>query len=140
MNGGVISGNSCIENTGAGIVVTTGSSAVVVSVNYCESNGDSGITGIGAYNRYDANICLNNGQTDDGTYYGIHHSSGAFAEIVGNTCSDNQGSPTQTYGIRGVGDDTVRNNLVVGNVTGGLFGGISAYNTGTYDAGGNRTA
>lgn len=139
MDGGVVTGNSCTLCDSSGIFIAVGSTDVLVSNNYCEKNGANGISGNGAGNSYNGNKCMNNGQ-GGATSYGIYHQTGANASFIGNVCGDNQGTATQDYGIRGVGGETCRLNELLGNALNPLWNGIAAFNTGTYDAGLNRTA
>lgn len=133
----VVSGNVVTGCGGDGIQITVGPRNNIVG-NVAVGNGTSGIIGTGDYASYKNNKCMNNGQT--GTGYGIYHQSGSATELIGNDCSDNQGSPTQEYGLRAPNGSTVRLNSLLNNSLATIFNGIGVHNTGTYDAGLNRTA
>jgi hypothetical protein len=135
-----ISSNNCIENTNAGIFISSGSGAGnVISGNSCTGNSDSGIVANGDHLLIHGNSCVNNGNVT-ATSYGIYAQSGSFTVVVDNNCSDTQTIKTQEWGIRAPSGSTVRENQLIGNATGSIWAGIANYNTGTYDAGLNRTA
>jgi hypothetical protein len=124
---------------GVGLSILSGSGRNTVTANVCHANAGDGISAVGDDTTYTANVCMNNGQ-GGATSYGIQVTSGANVSLQHNRCEDDQGSPTQDYGIRAPNGSTIRNNELVGNATGTVWGGIAAHNTGTYDAGLNRTA
>lgn len=136
----LVSGNKVHSAGGTGITFQTGSGAGnTVSENNVSNCDDNGMTLIGDRMSVIGNTCMNNGQTA-ATSYGIYMTSGSNGLFMLNRCEDDQGSPTQDYGIRAPSGSTIRNNELIGNVSGTVFGGIAAHNTGTYDAGLNRTA
>jgi hypothetical protein len=134
-----IVGNIFRGNGGTGLIMQAGASLNNVSNNFVSSSGRNGITINGDLTTLIGNTCLNNG-TDGTTSFGIEIVSGSNCIVALNNCSDTQGSPTQDFGIRAPNGTTVRNNEYIGNASGGNWNGISNHNTGTYDAGLNRTA
>lgn len=139
MQRGTLAGNISSSNTGIGIGLVSGSSNVLVNANTSVFNGGDGMQLNGDDLQVTCNRSRNNGQAG-ATSYGIYVLSGARAEIIANDSGDDQGSPTQDWGIRAPNGSTVRNNKLIGNASGTIFNGIGVHNTGTYDAGLNRTA
>lgn len=135
----VINGNVFSGNGGIGLTLQSGSSVNIISNNVSFNSGSDGFQVNGDATTIIGNTAINNGQTA-GTSYGIYLLTGANGIISNNRCSDTQVTPTQDYGIRATNGTTVRNNEYIGNALGSIFGGISLQNTGTYDAGLNRTA
>jgi|GEM_PF-1328335 len=124
----------------SGISLLSGSSDVQVLGNISTSNTTDGIVATCDRLSISGNVCLNNGQ-GGATSYGIQVASGANALITLNRCGDTQtGAETQDYGIRAPSGATVRNNELVGNALGSLFGAITNFNTGAYDTGLNMVA
>jgi hypothetical protein len=134
-----LAGNVVKAAGGDGFQLQTGSSDVLVQGNTAIECGGDGIDGNGDRVTYSSNTCMNNGQVA-ATAYGIIHGAASNVIAIGNRCSDTQGTPTQDYGIRVPNGSTVRNNELIGNASGNVWGGIGNQNTGTYDAGLNRTA
>ena len=127
--------NNVIELCAAnGIQLLANSTGNVISANNIKYCVDAINSISGDHLLIDSNSCLNN------SGYGIRVQAGNFIVITNNNCSDYQTVPTQQYGIRTPAGSTVRNNQLIGNVVATVFGGIAAQNTGTYDAGLNRTA
>lgn len=86
-----IVGNVCTGANGSGILVSGGTSVSVVS-----------------------NVCMNNDSgTADSVSSGIRLTNATQTRVIGNRCTDNQGTKTQNYGIRE--DGTSNNNLFFGN-------------------------
>jgi parallel beta-helix repeat protein len=86
-----IVGNVCTAANGSGILVSGGTSVSVVS-----------------------NICMNNDQgTADTVSSGIRLTNATQTRVIGNRCTDNQGTKTQNFGIRE--DGTSNNNYFAGN-------------------------
>lgn len=106
----VIHNNKSRTNTAAGILIkahaTTGMETLRITDNICSLNASAGIMMTGAATAKDVNIsgntCKNNG-TGGGaaaTKGGISISTPITRlRMRGNDCYDNQGSPTQTYGL-----------------------------------------
>lgn len=106
----VIHNNKSRTNTAAGILIkahaTTGMETLKITDNICSVNASAGILFTGAATAKDVtisgNICRNNG-TGGGaaaTLGGISISTPITRlRMRGNSCYDNQGSPTQTYGL-----------------------------------------
>jgi parallel beta-helix repeat protein len=135
-----ISGNNLRSNGGVGLVLTTGCQGNTISGNTIVLSGDNGLQGVGTDTLITGNTIMNNGQTNSGTYYGINITSGARAVISANMIGDNQGGPTQDYCVRGQSDTIIRNNHLIGSVSGSIFGGINNYNYAVMDSHGNVTA
>lgn len=135
----VVSGNVFYQNGGIGLTLQSGSSVNIISNNVSFNSGLDGFQINGDLTTMIGNTAINNGQTA-GTSYGIYLLTGSNGILSNNRCSDTQGSPTQDYGIRAPNGTTVRNNEYIGNAVAPNFNGIGNYNTGTYDAGLNRTA
>ena len=86
-----IVGNVCTGANGSGILVSGGTSVSVVS-----------------------NVCMNNDSgTADSVSSGIRLTNANQTRVIGNRCTDNQGTKTQNYGIRE--DGTSNNNYFAGN-------------------------
>lgn len=135
-----VSSNNCVENTNAGIFISSNSGAGnIILGNSCSKNSDSGIVANGDHLLIHGNSCINNGNITTASY-GIYAQSGSFAVIVDNNCSDTQAIKTQEYGIRAPNGSTVKENQLIGNATAPIWAGIASHNTGTYDSGFNRTA
>lgn len=124
----VIEGNVCsgnvygIYNPGAG--PSNLAKNVSIVGNQCVGNLRSGIHLSGG-SRYKiiGNSCRNNGQSPSGQdASGILLNRATDCLVVGNSCEDDQGTATQTYGIRLL--SSARNNLVGNYATGNLFNGI----------------
>jgi hypothetical protein len=100
----------------------------VIIGNQCNTNSGNGIQ-LGSTGTVCAdNICYNNGQTNGSNGAGIviESTSGlsqSNAIVTGNICFDNQGSPTQIYGIVEVlvggslAENIISGNNAFGNVT-----------------------
>jgi hypothetical protein len=124
----VITDNLCRNNTSSGIRVSSTTGSAVVVGNHCTNNG---LHGIGITSIADergatvaGNVCLNNSQTTGDTSDGILLTSCNATAVVGNTCTDDQVTATQRYGIAEVGTCdyiTYTGNVFRGNATGALL-------------------
>lgn len=90
--------------------------------NTCVNNGEHGIRIDGVLkNRIMLNLCKNNSQKTVGVYSGIMLESSSHNQLVyANECIDDQGSPTQSWGINAYWPNNlvVYLNKVEGNVSG----------------------
>lgn len=135
----IIGYNAVTGSGGIGLYIASGSSKNTIVGNRSYANATDGMQINGDDTLIYGNACRNNGQ-GGATSYGIYVVAGSRVEIIGNDCSDDQGTPTQDYGLRAPNGTTVRSNKLIGNSTGTNWNGIANHNTGTYDAGLNRTA
>ena len=135
----VVTGNVFARSGGIGLFLQSGSSDNTISDNVFFQSGSDGLQVNGDRTTIIGNTSLNNGQAGASSY-GIYLVAGSNGIVSMNRCSDTQGSPTQDYGIRAPNGTTVRNNEYIGNASGANWNGIANHNTGTYDAGLNRTA
>lgn len=115
---GIIIGNSLIDNITYGMEVRGG--RCIISNNYAKGNNGCGINVfIGDYCVLTGNVAMNNGAA----YAGIEIYYSNYCTVIGNNCSDDQGAPTQKYGIwlrawLGVCDkNEVIGNICMNNVT-----------------------
>jgi parallel beta-helix repeat protein len=129
----VISGNTIENCVNDGIYLLPGSHNNTITGNNIKKCRD-GMALNGDHLLIVGNTCVNNNRN------GIAVESGTFAVISNNNASDLQTVKTQIYGIRVPNGSTVRGNQLIGNTGATIFGGIVNQNTGTYDAGLNRTA
>lgn len=126
---GVISGNICRNNTGNGIRVVTSTGKVAIGNNVCEHNGTHGIyvqdiaRKVGG--TLHGNVCHENSQTTGNSSDGINLTDCRSLSVVGNTCTDAQGTPTQRYGIREGGTLCDYNTYVGNNCDGNNTGQLS---------------
>jgi parallel beta-helix repeat protein len=134
----VVSGNTCVNNSYAGIEIsgsvgaTNGSTAVAVTGNTCAKNGWQGIAFVRSqYCTCTANICNNN------IADGIKVQDGGYAPyctdivISGNICFDDQTPKTQDYGIH-TADSSDNITIIGNNFRGNLLGGISYVGSNNY--------
>ena len=94
--------NHAYDTDDNGISIT--GSENTVTGNVCRANGGSGIWIYGSDNTVTGNICFNNGQ-DFVNRSGIVVEGGSGGQgknnvVTGNVCFDDQGSPTQKWGVR----------------------------------------
>lgn len=136
---GSIVGNKVSGAGAIGISTLAGSTGNLVSANSVTGCASDGIQLAGDRTLLTGNVCMNNGQNGS-VSYGIQVTAGSNVAVIGNRCGDDQTTATQDYGVRAPNGSTVRMNEVVGNTTGGIWGSLASYNTGTYDAALNRTA
>lgn len=123
----VCSNNTCSLNTAEGIEIID-CDHFVLSGNNCATNGESGIILEDVtYATVLGNHCRNNGTaavgaSDDGiTLFDLCNN----LTIIGNVCSDDQGTPTQAYGIDVSATATnceIHSNILRGNLTGAING------------------
>ncbi len=99
----------------------------IITGNICYNNGQDGIRLQGNDNCIiNGNICFNNNQDANitPTGSGIRFSGGTplYNLITNNQCFDDQGSPTQNYGIYSASGDhqLTAHNRTSGNITGGV--------------------
>ena len=133
-----VNGNSCRSNTYAGIMLDSGV-ALTVNGNVSSYNGTHGIYVYRCqYSGITCNVCANNSQTTAGNADGIILSDGnstpycRYNTVIGNKCFDNQGTPTQRYGIVGV-DSEDYNLIVANNCYQNQHGSLDIYYTGSND-------
>ena len=106
---GIVTGNRCYLNSASGIIIRGTTNGLLVASNYC----------------------YNNSQYGAGLFSGIQvdtispdADSGNYVIIEANICFDDQGTKTQSYGIKiDANADYVvcKNNTVVSNLTGGIL-------------------
>lgn len=150
----IISNNKCIANTDNGIRIaasaSTGMETLKITGNLCSRNAGSGIYFTGTATAKDVtisdNVCKNNGTGS----FGAAETGGISIQTaitrlraIGNVCYDNQGSPTQTYGLIlnsvAVTGAFIADNDFSNNATGGisLIGGATVAGTIAYNGGYN---
>ena len=135
---GVISNNKIKAAGAVGLAPLVGCEKLTITGNNITDCAASGISGVLNDSLIVGNLSMNNGQ-GGGTTYGCQLTAGGNNTIHSNVFSDDQGSPTQTYGFRSANvSDQVFNNECIGNVTSGIFGGVASHNDGTYDLAMNR--
>lgn len=138
----VISNNKCIANTDNGIRIiasgTTGMETLKITDNFVSRNNGSGIYFTGVATAKDVtianNICKNNGLSNFGAAEvgGISISTPITKlRIVNNICYDNQGSPTQQYGLIVTGIAATGCIIVGNDFSGNATDGISLASGGT---------
>ncbi|MGH3501683.1 MAG: glycosyl hydrolase family 28-related protein [Nocardioidaceae bacterium] len=104
---GVVQGNVCMYNENSGINLGEVTQSPV---------GNLSVVG---------NTCVNNGQSRDGTppsSAGIRIYHGQNVAVTGNTCGDDQSTPTQAYGLTILNSDSIHTaaNILNGNATGSM--------------------
>ncbi len=115
----IVANNSCYGGSDNGISLW--GSECTCTGNYVEKAGFHGISVNGNNNTVNGNVVKNSGQRST-PFAGIYIYSPRTGNVVtGNRCFDDQGSPTQVYGVMEAG--SANYNLVVGN---GLRGNSSA--------------
>jgi hypothetical protein len=135
----VISGNTITAAGSIGIYTATGSSNNQIIGNVVYESTSDGMQLNGDNTTVIGNSSMNAGN-GGGTHYGVYIVAGSNCSILNNRIGDDQGSPTQTYGVRAPSGATVRGNNLAGNATGPLFGAITSFNTGAFDTGLNMVA
>jgi len=133
-----VCGNVCKNNDYAGIHILTGVGCIVDN-NTCSFNGTQGIYIYQCqYCGITCNVCANNSQSGVGSYDGIILSDGnatpycRYNTVIGNKCFDNQGTPTQRYGIVCV-DSEDYNLIVANNCYQNQHASLDIYYTGSND-------
>ena len=121
--------NNCYDNLKGMIFETSTNFSVVANVAYAnETHGilvsSSATYGGSQHGTLANNICINNGQDAAGdgiTIIGLTGDTTDYIDLIGNRCSDTQGTATQRYGISIGGDYTdyckIIGNTCVGNDT-----------------------
>lgn len=131
----VVSNNVIKDCINGSAIIAQSSSDVVISGNYIEGNGTSGIIAVGTLpgNNFviNSNISKNNGLLGvSGNTYGIVIKGYCFT-VIGNTCYDDQIVQTQTHGIReqADGDSSIifGNNLIGNAITGLMVDGTNHF-------------
>jgi hypothetical protein len=135
---GNIANNVFSGNGGLGLFVQSTANWLNIQGNTCSQNVSHGMQGASPNTTIIGNTCMDNGVTGTSTF-GIFWSAGANTILSNNRCGDS-GVGLQNFGIRAVAGSTIRNNELIGNTETGVWGPIASHNTGTYDAGLNRTA
>lgn len=120
-------GNICYNNTEYGLYIY-GQNGAIVTNNHCNHNGKSGIRiDTVSYSTINANVTDDNSQTAP-FYYGIMGINVDNSIFEENISCDEQGSPTQQYGI--ALDSNSSGNIIKDNTTlGNAVLGMSISNT-----------
>jgi parallel beta-helix repeat protein len=121
--------NNCTNNTDSGITIVKIDTApvdMILNDNVCNNNNKNGIElNSCLYATVIGNICKNNSQSGASAYHGIKviaefSNDSMHLLISGNICADDQGTPTQGYGIHiwtNAPDDIVlKDNYLINNV------------------------
>lgn len=127
------------EGTGDNGISITGYQNVCTG-NTCIGNANTGIYCYGYNNTISGNFCKNNGQSGGSAWSGISvipgfGGRGQYNTIVGNTCVDDQLSPTQSYGVQ-IGANVYPVWTSGGNITQGYY----FFGTNVYQGSGTGTA
>lgn len=123
-------GNTCLNGGDNGISMSAADS--VVSGNTVLGCNLHGIQVNGARVSVTGNISKNNNQTGAATRAGIHINSVNYVTITGNTCYDDQGTPTQDFGVKLNGVETgsvIVGNQLAGNKTAAISGLVGGGHT-----------
>lgn len=143
--GNIVAFNRCTNNTFDGITCLNGGNQTLIYGNYCADNDGKGIniyseltlnltTATRNTNILIANNICKNNDSDDGIKVWDDGTASIGAQdilVIGNRCFDDQGAPTQAYGItlqNGADYVFVIQNNVRGNGTQGVLvgGGVNA--------------
>lgn len=117
--GNEIEGNTVRGSGVDGLKLNSEANRNIVRRNFVSASGRHGIVLDDANdNDIERNHCFNNGQlaTGHGIAIGVFGASQKYNDVRGNRCYDNQGTPTQSYGINEVSSSNSSDyNRIAGN-------------------------
>jgi hypothetical protein len=140
VDGLIFANNISIDGGDMGVTLESDVLNFTVIGNYCYNNDIAGIWNTGSRGTIVGNACINNGQdratSGSANRAGIVLGSSAdTVTISGNTCTDDQGTETQEWGITitsGATDIKIGDNNLNGNGTGMFNMQGTAYSTPSY--------
>jgi hypothetical protein len=142
----LVNGNYCYLNAGQGLIVQ-GDGATITG-NFILKNGVDGIFHLGSHSLVDANVCVNNDQSNGASLSGIRINAGSNLTVTNNVCYDDQVVKTQYFGIyvQAVTYSLIEGNNLFGNKNAELLdqggtGTLIRWNVGyVTETSGNRSA